>query len=180
MTEILAVEICATHFKTEAEVTEWLKGSKYAELWELKSIKFRKNKQSRYLNPREKNRPVWRWDVKGISSYTETKWDRSTPFVIVATRGGTMVPKEQYPETLPENKKAAEEKKQRHEDRVKELRLKRMEQNKNKPPRAPRKRVVRGVGVKDQKNIKEPSKKTKEPSLLDELANAANPVGSVP
>jgi hypothetical protein len=180
MTHILAIEVCATEYKNEADVTNWLRQSKYAELLELKGIKFRRNNQSKYLT-REKKRPVWRWDVKGIASYTATEWDRSCPYVIVALRSGTLVPQSQYPEKLQRTRDEEEAKKKRHQDRVAELRLKRVEAAKNKVPRPKRQRLSKNQGIKEQKEVtrvKKEDKETEKPkkkeaaTLLEELGES--------
>lgn len=168
MTHILVIEVCATEYKNEADVTNWLRASKYSELLELKGIKFRRNNQARYLT-RERKRPVWRWDVKGIASYTGVEWDRSSPFIIVGLRSGTLVPQSQYPEKLPRTKEEEEAKRKRHQERVAELRLKRVEAAKSKPVKPKRKRVQKGVGIKDQKDILKPKKEKEPATLLDEL-----------
>lgn len=178
MTHFLAVEACATEFKNEGDIMAWIRTSKFAELLEVKGVKFRRNNQAKYLT-REKKRAVWRWDVKGIASWTSTEWIRPTPFVIVAVRAGTLVPQSEYPEKLKQTIEFEEAKRKRHMDKVAELRLKRIEAAKNKPPKVKKPREKRKAPEevtkprKESKKVEIPEKQIKKEeestSLLEEM-----------
>lgn len=135
MSHILAIEFCLEKFKDKTDCVDWLKTSPFSALLDIKQFRLRTNTSCRYLTT-EKKRGVWRWD-KGIATCDGVTWIRPEVdgTVVLGVMHGDKTPAHLFPSLLPATIKHEEEKVERARQRLAELRAKRAEENKNKPPK---------------------------------------------
>jgi hypothetical protein len=155
MTSVVAIEFCASEFKSEQACREWIKNSEYQDLERIKGFHVRKNKQASYLTP-EKPRPVFRY-VCGVHSYPQLDVKRH-PFVVVVTGSGTKFTQAEIPAMLPANILRDQKRKEDRRIRMEALRRFKEETKKLLPPK-PKKEKAR-AGIKE--TTKQPRKTRKQ------------------
>jgi len=138
MTNVVAIELCADHFKTEQSCLDYLKDSPYAEILRVSKFRLKKNGQAQILT-KERKRAVWKWS-QGLGTHERLDFTRPMSTVCLALAAGLRFSPTDYPSLLPKTIEAERIKKEKLEARKALLQAQKEERHRMNPPKAKKRR----------------------------------------